>query len=76
MMPLVSGLHTAFLPLQQFCDAFTTPLPPQMLPGGLQLCPFEHVGGEPTFLGAHTTPYPDGLSASGVPPQQASCESQ
>jgi hypothetical protein len=31
-----SCLQTAFLPLQQFCEAFVAPLPPQMLPGGLQ----------------------------------------
>lgn len=38
-MPLPSGLQTAFLPSQQFCEAFTAPLPPQMLPGGLQAVP-------------------------------------
>ncbi len=38
-----SCLHTAFLPSQQFCDAFVAPLPPQMLPGGLQDWPFVHV---------------------------------
>lgn len=56
MMPLESGLQTIFLPLQQFWEAFTAPLPPQMLPGGLQLVPFEQVGGEPAFFGAQTTP--------------------
>jgi hypothetical protein len=30
-----SCLQTAFLPSQQFWDAFVAPLPPQMLPGGL-----------------------------------------
>jgi hypothetical protein len=44
MMLFASALHTTLpLPLkspgtQQFCEAFTlvAPLPPQMLPGGLQ----------------------------------------
>jgi hypothetical protein len=53
MMPLVSGLQTSFLPLQQFCDALTVPLPPQMLPGGLQLVPLLQVGGAPACFGAH-----------------------
>src|SRR5574342_829265 len=35
-MPAVSGLHTSFLPSQQFCEAFTSVEAPQMLPGGLQ----------------------------------------
>src|SRR5512138_371830 len=35
-MPFESALQTSFLPLQQFCDAFTSVLAPQMLPGGLQ----------------------------------------
>jgi hypothetical protein len=39
-MPFESGLQTAFFPSQQFCDAFTAPEPPQMLPGGLQETPF------------------------------------
>lgn len=56
MMPFESALQTAFFPSQQFWDAFTVPLPPQMLPGGLQLWPFEQVGGEPAFFGAQTTP--------------------
>ena len=43
MMPFVSGLQTAALPSQQFCDAFTVPWPPQMLPGGLQLVPLVQV---------------------------------
>ena len=55
-MPLESALHTAFFPSQQFCEAFTVPLPPQMLPAGLQLCPFEQVGGAPTCFGSHFTP--------------------
>lgn len=38
-MPFESGLQTAFFPSQQFCDAFTAPEPPQMLPGGLQEVP-------------------------------------
>lgn len=38
-MPFESGLQTAFWPAQQFCDAFTAPEPPQMLPGGLQAWP-------------------------------------
>lgn len=32
-------MQTAFLPSQQFCDAFTAPEPPQMFPGGLQAWP-------------------------------------
>lgn len=56
MMPFASALQTAFFPSQQFCEAFTVPLPPQMLPGGLQLVPFEHVGGELAFFWAQTTP--------------------
>ncbi len=75
-MPFKSALQTAFFPSQQFCDALTVPLPPQMLPGGLQAVPFEQVGGAPTCLGAHRTPYPPGLIWSGVPPQQAFVESQ
>jgi len=46
MMLFESGLHTTLplpfqFPTQQFWDAFTlrSPLPPQMLPGGLQLWP-------------------------------------
>jgi hypothetical protein len=38
-MPFESGLHTAFCPSQQFCEAFTDVLAPQMLPGGLQAVP-------------------------------------
>jgi hypothetical protein len=41
-MPFESGLQTAFLPSQQFCDALVAPEPPQMLPGGLQEVPFVH----------------------------------
>ncbi len=46
-MPFESGLQTG-LPLpppswQQFCEAFTAPLAPQMLPGGLQDPPLSHV---------------------------------
>jgi len=43
MIPLLSLLQTAFLPSQQFCEAFTVPLPPQMLPGGLQDWPLLQV---------------------------------
>ncbi len=42
-MPLASCLQTAFFPSQQFCDAGTAPLPPQMLPGGLQDWPLVQV---------------------------------
>ena len=38
-----SCLQTAFFPSQQFWDALVAPLPPQMLPGGLQDWPFVHV---------------------------------
>ena len=43
-MPLLSSLQTAFLPSQQFCEAFTEPPSrrtgaPQMFPDGLQLVP-------------------------------------
>jgi hypothetical protein len=44
-MPFMSCLHTAFLPEQQFWDAFTSVEAPQMLPGGLQLCPLSQRGG-------------------------------
>lgn len=70
-MPAESGLHTAFLPSQQFCDAFTAPLPPQMLPGGLQAWPPEQVGGEEAFFCSQRTPYPLVLIWSALPPQQA-----
>jgi hypothetical protein len=39
-MPAESGLHTSFLPSQQFCDAFAPT--PQMFPDGLQDWPPEH----------------------------------
>ena len=55
-MPLESGLQTSFLPLQQFWEAFTAPLPPQMFPGGLQLWPFVQVGGVPAGLDSQRTP--------------------
>jgi hypothetical protein len=42
-MALESCLQTAFLPSQQFCEALVAPLPPQMLPGGLQAWPLEQV---------------------------------
>jgi hypothetical protein len=42
-MWFASCLQTAFLPSQQFCDAFVAPLPPQMLPGGLHDWPFVQV---------------------------------
>jgi hypothetical protein len=38
-MPFESDLHTSFLPSQQFWDAFTSVLAPQMLPGGLHAPP-------------------------------------
>jgi hypothetical protein len=56
MMPFESALQTAFLPSQQFCEALTVPLPPQMLPGGLQLVPLEQVGGAVAFFFAQVTP--------------------
>jgi hypothetical protein len=37
-----SSLQTAFLPSQQFCEAFT-PVAPQMFPGGLQDVPLSQV---------------------------------
>jgi hypothetical protein len=43
MTPFVSALHTAFFPSQQFCEAFTAPEAPQMLPGGLQEPPLSQV---------------------------------
>ncbi len=42
-MPLASCLQTVFFPSQQFCDAGTAPLPPQMFPGGLQAWPLVQV---------------------------------
>lgn len=39
MMPFASALQTSFLPSQQFWEAFTSVLAPQMLPGGLQAPP-------------------------------------
>ncbi len=39
-MPFESALQTSFFPLQQFWDAFTSVLAPQMLPGGLHAPPF------------------------------------
>jgi len=45
-------LQTAFLPSQQSCEAFTAPLPPQMLPGGLHAWPLVQT----IFVGSHTTP--------------------
>ncbi len=56
MIPAESGLQTSFLPSQQFWEALTVPLPPQMFPGGLQAVPFEQVVGAPTCFGAHWTP--------------------
>jgi hypothetical protein len=38
-MPFMSGLHTAFLPSQQFWEAMS----PQMLPGGLHAPPLSQV---------------------------------
>jgi hypothetical protein len=88
-IPFESGLQTAFLPSQQFCEALTAPEPPQMLPGGLHACPpvqrkssFVLV----SFCGAagcrpvvsQNTPYgsESEWSASGDPPQQAWVRSQ
>jgi hypothetical protein len=83
-MPFESGLQTAFLPSQQFCDAFTAPEPPQMLPDGLHDVPLVQRKSSlvlESFRGAvlsrpavsQNTPY--GLAslwrASGEPPQQA-----
>jgi hypothetical protein len=76
MMPLESGLQTSFFPLQQFCDALTVPLPPQMFPGGLQLVPLLQVGGAPACFGAQVMAYPPGRIWSGLPPQHAAVESQ
>jgi hypothetical protein len=88
-MPFESGLQTAFLPSQQFCDAFTAPSPPQMLPGGLQAVPpLQRKSSfcEESFRGgvlsrpvvSQNTPYGFGAvcSASGEPPQQACVLSQ
>jgi hypothetical protein len=81
MIPFESALQTA-LPLpvpswQQFCEAFTVPLPPQMLPGGLQLVPFVQVksslvevSGLVEPAASQKTPYPP------WPPQQDSLPSQ
>jgi hypothetical protein len=41
-MPFESSLQTAFLPLQQSCEALA-PVAPQMLPGGLHAVPLLHV---------------------------------
>jgi len=38
-IPFESGLHTVFLPSQQFCEALKPTTAPQMLPGGLQPVP-------------------------------------
>jgi hypothetical protein len=38
-MAFESCLQTVFFPSQQFCEALVAPLPPQMLPGGLQAWP-------------------------------------
>jgi hypothetical protein len=76
MIPPESALQTSFFPSQQFWDAFTVPLPPQMLPGGLQLWPPVQVFGAPDCFGSHVTPYPDGRIWSGVPPQHSSRVSQ
>jgi hypothetical protein len=56
MMPFESALQTAFLPSQQFWEALTVPLPPQMLPGGLQLWPFVQPSGAPACFGVQVTP--------------------
>jgi hypothetical protein len=51
MMLFVSGLQTAFLPSQQFWEAFTSVEAPQMLPGGLQEPPLSQV----CRVGSHWT---------------------
>ncbi len=56
MIPAESALQTSFLPSQQFWEALTVPLPPQMFPGGLQAVPLLQVVGAPACLGAHRTP--------------------
>jgi hypothetical protein len=49
-IPFESGLHTAFLPSQQFCEALKPATPPQMLPGGLQEVPLS----QSCFTGSQT----------------------
>ncbi len=71
----MSGLQTAFLPLQQFCDALVAPEPPQMLPGGLQEVPLSQAY-TPRLSTAQVTLYPPGRMASGEPPQHAAVLSQ
>jgi hypothetical protein len=63
-MPFESALQTAFLPSQQFWEAFS-PSAPQMLPGGLQAMPLSQV----LSSALHTTPELGRL-------QHASVESQ
>jgi hypothetical protein len=63
-MPFESALQTAFLPSQQFWEAFS-PSAPQMLPGGLQATPLS----QRLSSGLQTTPAPGRL-------QHASVESQ
>jgi len=73
-MPARSGLQTG-LPLpdpswQQFCEAFTSVLAPQMLPGGLQEPPLSHV----CSMGLHATACAGGTWSLML--QQASVRSQ
>ena len=49
-MPPESGLHTSFLPSQQFCEALTLVLTPQMLPGGLHAWPLLQVLSAPQTM--------------------------
>jgi hypothetical protein len=67
MMPAESGLHAEWpctpppwgtplsLSQQQFCEAFTVPPPPQMLPGGLQPVPESQIAGGDPFFSLHVT---------------------
>ena len=88
-MALESCLQTVFFPSQQFCDAGTAPLPPQMFPGGLQDWPVVQVksswvrgswAGGPGWVPVVSQNTPYGFDAewraSGEPPQQASVRSQ
>lgn len=72
MMPAESALQTSFFPSQQFWDALTVPLPPQMFPGGLQAVPLSQT----CFCVSQVISYPLGLLSSGDPPQHAAVASQ
>ncbi len=67
-MPFESGLQTSFFPSQQFCDAFTSVLAPQMFPGGLQAPPLSQV----CSVGLQATSW----AAPVLTLQQAAVESQ